>query len=350
MKTTKNKIISRSEIDQYSSLSESQKNALEKELDAFDQDALDGFQESGRTTSSMKKLDQKFNKTTQFNWWTIGGVAVSIAFFVTLYLLNKNESAIQQKPIYVETSEKSLPKHIDSLTTLPENKQITAQIIHSSQKGIEETSTNKTEESFETDEIIIPEIYLEPLPAEIETPKQPVKSQKFAKEIYLKDFKTIDYREFRSKTTLPIEMTLLTGTPANIENNDASKEDEVTQKTVEIPYIDYLEKSLDYVNKGKWKQALVRFEEIISTYPDDINARFYAGMCYYNLKQYEKAYSEFSTCLQLPYSNFNEEAEWYFVKSKINAKETEEAKVILSQIIEQKGYYSKQAEKLLKTL
>lgn len=350
MKTTKHKIITRSEIDQYSSLSESQKNALEKELDAFDQDALDGFQESGRTTNSMKRLDKKFAKSSQINLWTIGGVAVSIAFFVTLYLLNKNEAANKQQAIYVENSEKSLPKHIDSLTTLPENKQITAQIIHISQKGIEETSVNKTEESFETGEITIPEIYLEPLPAEIETPKKEVKSQKMAKEIYLKDFKTIDYREFRSKTTLPIEMTLLTGTPANLENDESSREEEITQKTVEIPYIDYLEKTLDYVNKGKWKQALARFEEIISTYPDDINARFYAGMCYYNLKQYEKAYSEFSTCLQLPYSNFNEEAEWYFVKSKINAKETEEAKIILRKIIEQKGYYSKQAEKLLKTL
>lgn len=350
MKTTKNKIITRSEIDQYSSLSESQKNALEKELDSFDQDALDGFQETGRRTSSMKKLDQKFSKTSQFNWWTIGGVAVSITFFTALYLLNKNESEIQQKPLYVENTEKNLPKRIDSLTLLPENKQITAQIIHKSQKEIEQTSTNKTEETFETDEIIIPEIYLEPLPAELEAPKKEVKSQKMAKEIYLKDFKTIDYREFRSKTTLPIEMTLLTGTPANIENREVELEKEITTKTVEIPYVDYLEKSLDYVNKGKWKQALVRFEEIISTYPDDINARFYAGMCYYNLKQYEKAYSEFSTCLQLPYSNFNEEAEWYFVKSKVNAKETEEAKVILSRIIEQKGYYGKQAEKLLKTL
>ncbi len=167
MKTTKNKIITRSEIDQYSSYSESQKNALEKELDAFDQDALDGFQESGRRTSSMKKLDQKFNKTTQFNWWTIGGVAVSIAFFIALYLLNKNESDIQQKPLYVENTEKNLPKRIDSLTLLPENKQITAQIIHKSQKEIEQTSTNKAEESFETDEIIIPEIYLEPIPVEI---------------------------------------------------------------------------------------------------------------------------------------------------------------------------------------
>ncbi len=346
---TKNKYtaISRSEIDDFNLKSNTEQNRLEKKLDSFDQDALDGFRESGLSTNSLRKLDNRFLRINKMNWWLISGLGVAAVFAISVYILSSNEQNSEKK--FVEKTEHQLPEYIDSLVELPQEKQLTASVIQKSQKAIRKNNKIEEQKNETSTQIEFPENILEPLPIEVTDLKHPVSTKKTAKEVYLKDFKTIDYRDYRTRPTLPIEMTLLTGTPANFEGKAAENE-EISVKTVEIPYIDYLEKSLDYVNKGKWKQALVRFEEILKNYPDDVNARFYSGMCYFNLKQYEKAFNEFSTCLQLEYSNFNEEAEWYFAKSKINAKQTEEAKKILNEIISRKGYYTKQAETLLKSL
>src|SRR3989338_1879474 len=88
--------------------------------------------------------------------------------------------------------------------------------------------------------------------------------------------------------------------------------------------------------------------QILETYPDDVNGHFYAGLCCYNLQQYEDAKQHFATCLQLSFSNFNEEASWYLAQSLLANGEKTDAKELFSVIRDQKGYYAKQAEKMLK--
>ena len=114
-----------------------------------------------------------------------------------------------------------------------------------------------------------------------------------------------------------------------------------------MPYMDYLEKTIELFAKGQNKKALSRFAIILETYPDDLNANFYAGLCYYNLKEYTSASFSFSKCLDSKFLNFNEEAEWYMAKSFLAAGNVSEGKVILKKIKTDGGYYAKQAEKLL---
>ena len=52
--------------------------------------------------------------------------------------------------------------------------------------------------------------------------------------------------------------------------------------------------------------------------------------------------------IQLEYSNFNEEAEWYLAESRLANGEKTAAKELFTKIKNQKGFYSKQAEKNLK--
>jgi len=92
---------------------------------------------------------------------------------------------------------------------------------------------------------------------------------------------------------------------------------------------------------------LYRFEIILNNYPDDINANFYGGLCYYNLGEYKKTQLIFEKCLNLEFINFNEEVDWYLAKSYLANDENEKAKVILNKIQSQKGYYSKQATQLI---
>jgi tetratricopeptide (TPR) repeat protein len=140
---------------------------------------------------------------------------------------------------------------------------------------------------------------------------------------------------------------VLTGTPANV-GETATTEEETQWKDVEVPYIDYLEKSMELFSKGQNKKALARFEVILDTYPDDLNANFYAGLCYYNLKEFSKAIASFTKCQDSKYSNFSEEAEWYMAKSYQAAGNDAQARDLFKRIAGSGGYYAKQAEKMLK--
>jgi tetratricopeptide (TPR) repeat protein len=167
-----------------------------------------------------------------------------------------------------------------------------------------------------------------------------------AKEIYLHDLKLIDYREYRSHPKISTEQLLLTGTPANIDNV-VNKNEDSEWKTVEIPYIDFLERTIALFSKGQNKKALARLQTILATYPDDVNANFYAGLCYFNLKEFSSAQRSFKNCILSKYINFQEEAEWYLALSASANGHIKEAIELFDLIVKRGGYYSKEAKKFL---
>ncbi|WP_300663717.1 tetratricopeptide repeat protein [Fluviicola sp.] len=321
-------------------------------LDDFDLDALDGWKNSGVSFAQMKQMDQKmkFPKKASITPYIIGLSVLIVGTAIFLFL--KDDSVASKKTdhpliVKVENTDLRIPEEIDTLEVIPQKEQITVNEVKTSQNEIKNLpSETKKEEIIE---IPFPETVLEPLPLVIEQKPVTVSKQKTAKEIYIQDLKAIDYSQYRIKPTVPIEQIILTGIPADQENIDDVVQEEPQVKRINVPYIDYLEKSLNYTNRGKWKLALSRFNEIIKTYPDDVNARFYAGWCYYNLGQYNDACLNFSACLQLEFSNFNEEAEWYLAQSRLANGEKALSKELFQKIKNQKGFYSKQAEKVLKT-
>lgn len=321
-----------------------------EQLTDFDRDALEGWQQSHVPFSKMKQLDRKMNfPKTNFTPYILGLSAVVI-LTLTFLLVSKTENTPKtEKPVLVklENTDINIPQEIDTLVAIPQKDQITVSEIKTSQSEIKHLPIELKKE--ENTVIPFPELVLEPLPPVIEQKPVTVSKQKIAKEIYLQDLKAIDYSLYRTKPTVQIEQIILTGIPADQENKDDVVPEEPQMKLVNIPYMDYLDKSLNYTNRGKWKQALSRFNEIIKNYPDDVNARFYAGWCYYNLGQYNDACVNFSACLQLEFSNFNDEAEWYLAESRLANGDKNSAKELFIKIRNQKGFYSKQAEKVLKT-
>ncbi len=172
------------------------------------------------------------------------------------------------------------------------------------------------------------------------------KESAFGKEIYLHDMKLLDYRAYRSKPAIETKQMILTGTPANI--GETTTIEETTEwKNVDIPYIEYIDKTMEIFSKGNNKKALARFQIILDTYPDDVNANFYAGLCYYNLKEFSSAISSFATCNDTKFINFNEEAEWYTAKSYLANGQKAEAKTLFTQIANSNGYYASQAKKIV---
>lgn len=341
--------ISRDEFEKL--IQDVSKRQSSQQLDDFDRDALDGWKNSGVSFEQMKQLDRKmkFPKKNSIIPYIIGLSVLLIGTAAFFFLKEDSvDPKTTEKPLMVkvENTDLRIPEEIDTLEVIPQKDQITVNEVKTSQNEIKNLPVETKKE--ELVEIPFPETVLEPLPLVIEQKPVTVSKQKTAKEIYIQDLKAIDYSQYRTKPTVQIEQIILTGIPADLENIDDVAPEEPQIKLINVPYIDYLEKSLNYTNRGKWKLALSRFNEIIKTYPDDVNARFYAGWCYYNLGQYNEACLNFSACLQLEFSNFNEEAEWYLAQSRLANGEKALSKELFQKIKNQKGFYSKQAEKVLK--
>ncbi len=342
--------LQREEIDGSTHL---KKGEGEKINDDFDRTALEGWKMSGKKTSSMENLDRKFRFPTRFSYKFLNLMSAlfliaAILTAITIHLTStkQTEKPTRKLSVLVDRTEFNLPESIDTLRLLNNKERIQAKRIISDQKQLEQI--REQQKSIEPEgQFNLPDVFLEPLPVLIETKEATISYQKNAKEIILNDLKAIDYSIYRTKPTVEIQQVLLTGTPADLEKGDGiSNESEIKQ--VQIPYMDYLSKTLLYINKGKWKQALQRLQEITNQYPNDVNARFYSGLCYFNLQQYSEASIQFSTCLQLEFSNFNEESTWYLAHSKFSKGEKKEAKELFELIRNQKGFYAKQAEKVLK--
>ena len=342
--------LSREDIDLYrSTQDESVKHSVEKKAleNDFDADALEGWSHSGLSMANLKRLDKRFKSGSSALYWVVGSATILILgliFFLKTDLTQEKEPLQQQSTnITIEKTDVVLPEKIEAMEELPLKEQIKIKTIIQdfTVQQEEKVELQETEKPSKVDDLPVKPIE--------ETRPQTTLSREtvLGKEVYLHDLKLLDYRAYRSRPKITTKQMVLTGTPANI-GETSSAEEETQWKDVEIPYIDYLEKTMELFSRGQNKKALARFEVILDTYPDDLNANFYAGLCYYNLKEFTKAITVFAKCQDSKYSNFNEEAEWYLAKSFHAAGNDTQARELFRKITEEKGYYAKQAEKMLK--
>ena len=343
--------LSRKDIEQYrNSKDESLKHSIEKNTleNDFDTDALEGWLMETDIPLTMKRLDKKFGVRNKLNLWITASIAITLVVLTIFVFVPNNKHqrktsllVTQKTSIKVEQTDVITPKRIEEMVELPKKEQISIQTIVNdfSEQKIEQPKITTTEP---INNLPISKI-------EEQKKEQTIEKESFlGKEIYFYNLKLIDYRAYRSRPKITTKQMILTGTPANIGENSESVET-TEWKDVEIPYIDYLDKTMELFSKGNNKKALSRLHVILETYPDDINANFYAGLCYYNLKEYEGAFSSFEKCIDSKYINFSEEAQWYMAKSLLAAGSVEKGQEILKKIKTAGGFYAKQAEKLITT-
>jgi len=338
--------LTRSKIAEYQTTDvDANKNLIERMVleDQFENDALEGFLENKIILSSMKKLDARFKVSNSWIFWSIGVVCcLSLLAYIIFPLdQNKQTKIIELKRKTIEKTDVELPKNIALMDELPATKQIHLQKLKTDFTAIEKQEESSFSEIKSTlNEKPVQQIQM------VEPENSIIHENFMAKEIYLHDLKLIDYREYRSQPKISTEQLLLTGTPANIDYV-VNKNEEYEWKTVDIPYIDYLERTIALFSKGLNKKALARFQTILATYPDDVNANFYAGLCYFNLNEFSSSQSSFKNCILSEYINFQEEAEWYLALSTSANGQIKEAAELFNLIVKRGGYYSKEAKKFL---
>ncbi len=308
----------------------------------FEQDAIEGWKKSGLKMNVMNKLDQHHWLKRNSMYFLLGTVLISALIIVALNpslgskkpLVYSNENLIQ-----TETEHQLISHEKDSVIHKPSF--ISKQTILPTQI-IETQKELKLDQCNPKNEII----YL-PLKKADLIQHDRENFNLLAKEVYLYDFKLIDYRQYRSVEMEQKIFSPTSGLPADQEKY-SSEENEKGPKKYQVTYYDYIKKTMFFFKEGEYERALQRYQIILETYPEDMNALFYGGLSAYNLGDYPKALTYFQKLNSKQMANFNEEAEWYSAKSLLESGETAKAKDLLKKIASQKGFYAKQAQKLLK--
>jgi hypothetical protein len=82
----------------------------------------------------------------------------------------------------------------------------------------------------------------------------------------------------------------------------------------------------------------------------DVNALFYGGMAAYYKKDFKEAELRFQKTVACKNNTFHQEANWFMAMTLFENNKREEAKKLLQEIADTKGFYAERAAKLLKSL
>lgn len=336
--------LSRDDIKKYkSSKNEIEKNELEMQVidNSFESDALEGWSEPNLTLNSLISIDKKFNpsKTKLYFYSSIIIAIIGVAFLALNFSNNSNhisrssKNKIQKQKIQIKTIH---PDTIKTFKNLPNKLQIKPKSVRNDFK--EKVNFESTELTSTT-------------PINSEPVKLPLKKadkieyelkhrSNIGKENYLQNLKVIDYRYYRFRPTENVKNPL-SGTPAENENQITTQQEE--KSIVEVSYVSFLEKTLKLFNSSEFKDALNRFETILETYPDDVNALFYSSICLYNLNQFELCEKRLIQLENARFTNFDQEQQWYLLLTYKAENKKDEFEKLKLEIIKEKGFYTKKA-------
>lgn len=319
--------------------------------DPFEQEAMEGWKQIGASDrkAAMKRLDRKFKTSWPFLPMSIA--AILLLGSLTYFVWPGAETKISTEQAFVEITDLVEEPTFEESTPIIREQKKENKALQNQQKKTAPIKDNQIaltpkespvlpEPKFKVDSLPIVDL------TKVEAKKPELNLRKQVKEINVYNFNLVDYRVLRGKPTIPTQQLDLTGTSADKESRD-QRENETTIRTVDVPYIDYIEKTMDYLNDGSMRKALNRLENVLAVYPDDVNALFYAGFVCFQTGQFEQSIFYLNQLKAINISNFDQERDWYLVKNYLRTKQTVKAKELLKEIAASSSFYAKQAQREL---
>jgi hypothetical protein len=328
-------------LSYFTRMSSREKHALEQQSlkDSFLSDALDGFAENASALHSLKRLDKRYYHKRNLTWKISGVLILSLA--VLLIYRSTQDSTTHKsrtKPTIGSTLVERIPEEkLQTLLVLPKEKALLPNKIQQEFKAKDRGMVFRANEnpSYPTEELV----HL-PLRSIGKVDRTPTKSRSnFAMETYVNDLKVLDYRYYRKKARQE-KTDLLTGTPAAQENQGAGANQ---RDNLDISYMNFLSNTLSDFNRGEYKVALIGFDQILSTFPDDVNALFYSALCLYNLKQFNLCEQRLQVMNIAKFDNFDEEQDWYLLLCYKAQGKTQDFSDLKQEIIRANGFYASKA-------
>ncbi len=308
--------------------SQGEKHLIEKQFvsDDFTMDAFEGYLQHKDAWQTFEALDQKYNRKQRKKKLAFFGSALAVSLLLGWYLIpampmKQTTSAAKQKAesIQIKIHRKD---DIQQMKTAALSERITPTEVRLNFSPSNEAPATKAEVLERMQQMPTQTV-------EIRQQKPQVLQVKMGRELLIKNFKVLDYRYYRKGD--------LTQTFAENEHGE---------QQLKIPYINILNKAIEHFARQDYKLALLLFDEILLTYPDDANALFYGAMCLYNLSEYNQAESRFVKLQNVPFGNFSEEANWYLLHVYQKTKKEAAFSSLQKMIIGQKGFYAEKAENL----
>jgi TolA-binding protein len=338
-KTIDNQSIRREDLIRYASSEDNSYNQqLENEWmdNPFVSDAMEGIRIIESPQKRLKRLDRKFMKRNLL--YSIIGASSILVLVFGLYIWNMRDvspSLSVKKNTAPLKQESNGSKEKDKQQSVREPNQPIVPFIQLetvNEKYVEIANVVSTD----LEKLQLP---IKKMVGEIPNPEL-INTAKLGKEIYLHSLKAIDYRSYRSR---PIGQSTpaISGTPAF----EAMEIPELTL-TDSIPYIDFLDASLSLVERKQYKRAIPQFVQILSTYPTDVNALFYAGLCCYHANEYTKAISYFKQLEMADFTNFDEEVEWFQWLCFNQLKDQQNSARFAAKIRTRNGFYAKKLDQV----
>ncbi len=318
--------------------------------DPFLSDAVEGFEADPNALFDVPvvHVTETFWKSKWF-WITHTAITIALIGFV---LYSWMETEVVPKAMDESTRISVEPSRSEAeISPLPENEQISAAIaIEESPEMIEADPIEKKEvlpevtSRYESERVKVPAIPTRNASAaRIPSPKIQTSNVSFR---YIHDLKVVHYGDFY-REGVPTENRLeMGGTEARYEQPPQTTARQPLGLAPESPkksYAESLDSSLGDFVKADYERALAGFNRILSTYPDDNNAMFYAGLCYYNLGNFANASHYFMGVEQHFINTFDQEAQWYRALSLARMGDREKSKALFTEISKREGHYADQA-------
>lgn len=307
-----------------------EKHLIEKKFveDDFVMDALEGFSQEPNAWSGFEAADKKFFKTHRNRRLALSTVGLLVSLSLGWYFIpaapTKNSSTLHREVARVQVIRIHGSSDIKSMVAAAPNERITPSQVIEDLKASANTIEQKTD-------VLERIAHIPAAQVEFKRQKEQRLAIKMGRELYIQNFKVLDYRYYRKGERI-------TGA--------AIAENEMGEQEFKIPYINVLNKAIEDFAQQDYKLALLHFDDILQTYPDDANALFYGAMCLFNLSEYSQAESRFLKLQSIPFANFSEEAEWYLLRVYQQAKKEAAFSGLRKTIIDQKGFYAQKAENL----
>jgi len=179
-------------------------------------------------------------------------------------------------------------------------------------------------------------------------------SEKDQKILVIDGYKVVNYLEeyqglYDAENDMFIELNSVSaGFESKLDKDVAQKE--TAKVRVEITYKETLENAIKLYKNKQYRIAISEFDNILAKHPKEVNAQFYAGLCYYYLGQNAAAIKNFDKVLKNKETEFNEETNWYKALTLVKMKAITKAKKLLKIIVQENGFYKVKAEEELKGL
>lgn len=337
--------------------------ALEAEAlnDPFLYEAMEGYADHPEGINRVRLLKKRelARSKSFFGSRTLVVLGSAILIYLLAILLRPE---IQENDIQALTGEEInlnefelIPESIDTFQFAAIEEQITAKEIVQNKSKIKEQQDSVIKSSSDLPDVVLVDDVKPNDPNMQIEPENITKSMTvYAPSIFQFNLYVVDYSRIERKQTISYTKHVLSGLSAEFESESTQNRTELIEQVVDIPYMNYLETSMNFFSSGDLKKALNRYLTILEQYPDDLNAHFYGGLCYLNMKKYDLALNSFERTLsiekQAEFVAFREEAKWYKAKTLIKLGRNSEAKELLNEIIIEGQFYTQKAIKLKSSL